>query len=76
MKLSPIFIGIGLVLLLYLIWVTMSAIGLKGVSEDKPIKDIRQEAGLSLLGLALLSGTILALYYFFLRTPTVAPLPS
>ena len=76
MKLSPVFIGVGMVLLLYLIWITMSSIGLKGVSEDKPIKEIRQEAGLSLLGLALLSGTILVMYYFFLRTPTVAPLPS
>ena len=73
---SPFIIGLGMVVLLYLIWIIMSAIGLKGVSEDKPIKEIRQEAGLSLLGLALLSGAILVVYYVFLKTPTTVPLPS
>ena len=73
---SPFIIGLGMVVLLYLIWIIMSAIGLKGVNEDKPIKEIRQEAGLSLLGLALLSGAILVVYYVFLKTPTTVPLPS
>ena len=76
MKPSSIFIGASMVGLLYLIWVTMSAVGLKGITEDKSITEIRQEAGLSLLGLTLLSVTILILYYVFLRTPTAAPLPS
>ena len=62
MKLSPIFIGIGLVLLLYLIWVTMSAIGLKGVTDAQQIQTIRQQAGLFLLSLflALISLVLLA----------------
>ncbi len=72
----PIIAGVGMVTLLYLIWIIMSGIGLRGVTKDESIKDIRQEAGLSLLGLTLLSLLILAVYFFLLKAPTVAPLPS
>lgn len=72
---QPIFIGIAILALLYSIWIIMSGIGLHGVTVGENIKTIRQQAGLSLLGLTLLSLLTLAAYYFFFPTST-PPLPS
>ena len=73
---QPILIGIGMISLLYFIWVIMSAVGLKGVSEAASIKDIRQHAGLSLLGLTVLSLILVLIYHFVFKTPTATPIPS
>lgn len=72
---TSFFLGIGLLGLLYLIWVIMSGIGLRGVTIDADIATIRQQAGLSLLSLALLSLITLAVYYF-VSLPVPVPLPS
>ncbi|MBI2010331.1 MAG: hypothetical protein HYS86_04125 [Candidatus Chisholmbacteria bacterium] len=43
------------------IWLIFSLVGLRGVSLGKPIKDIRQEAGMSLLTLAVFTLGLLGL---------------
>lgn len=53
--------GAAIAFILYFIWLGMSAIGLRGVTDAKQIRTIRQEAGLFLLGLTILSATILIL---------------
>jgi len=73
---QPIFIGIAMVTLLYFIWITMSGIGLKGVTQGQDIKDIRQEGGLSLLILTFLSLVIFWLYFYLRQTPTPLPFPA
>jgi len=54
--------GTAIAFLLYFIWLGMSAIGLKGVTDAQQIQTIRQQAGLFLLSLflALISLVLLA----------------
>ena len=61
--------GAAIAFLLYFIWLGMSAIGLKGVTDAKQIRTIRQEAGLFLfvLSLGLISLVLLAQFLLPVR---------
>jgi hypothetical protein len=59
-------LGAGIAFLLYFIWLGMSAIGLRGITNAQQIRTIRQQAGafLFLLFLTLISLILLAQFLF------------
>lgn len=58
---STLFRNVLGVIVIGFIWLIFSAVGLRGVSVGKSIKDIRQEAGMSLLTLAVFTLGVLGL---------------
>jgi len=63
------------VVVIFFIWLIFSIVGLKGIKANRTIKQIRQEAGISLLTLSLFTISIFGLVALFFSTKTGNPTP-